>query len=257
MSGILLAKTMGRSQRARGPLPQRVRRTGGPRGARAHGRALADGHRPDELRDHARGGVLVRRVHDRQRPRSRSRSGTVVAFTTLQTRLLFPMQSLLSVGVEVQTSLALFGRIFEYLDLPDRHRRAPRRPRSRRGARRRAPGRGVVPVRPRTAPWTLRDITAEIPAGTQHGAGRRDRLGQDHARLPGGAPVRAPAGQREHRRRGHPRPQARLARGDRRARLPGDLPVPRLDPREPPLRLPGGDRRARSKTLPGRPRSTS
>ena len=44
--------------------------------------------------------------------------GTIVAFTTLQTRLLFPMQSLLSVGLEVQTSLALFGRIFEYLDLP-------------------------------------------------------------------------------------------------------------------------------------------
>jgi ATP-binding cassette subfamily B protein len=43
--------------------------------------------------------------------------GTVVAFTTLQTRLLFPMQQLLSVGLEVQTSLALFGRIFEYLDL--------------------------------------------------------------------------------------------------------------------------------------------
>ena len=36
--------------------------------------------------------------------------GTVVAFTTLQTRLLFPMQQLLSVGLEVQTSLALFGR---------------------------------------------------------------------------------------------------------------------------------------------------
>src|ERR1700682_72376 len=44
--------------------------------------------------------------------------GTVVAFTTLQTRLLFPIQSLLSVGLEVQTSLALFARIFEYLDLP-------------------------------------------------------------------------------------------------------------------------------------------
>ncbi len=44
--------------------------------------------------------------------------GTIVAFTTLQTRLLFPMQSLLSVGLEVQTSMALFGRIFEYLDLP-------------------------------------------------------------------------------------------------------------------------------------------
>jgi ATP-binding cassette, subfamily B, bacterial len=44
--------------------------------------------------------------------------GTVVAFTTLQTRLFFPMQSLLSVGIDVQTSLALFHRIFEYLDLP-------------------------------------------------------------------------------------------------------------------------------------------
>ncbi len=44
--------------------------------------------------------------------------GTVVAFTTLQTRLLFPIQSLLGVGVDVEASLALFDRIFEYLDLP-------------------------------------------------------------------------------------------------------------------------------------------
>jgi ATP-binding cassette, subfamily B, bacterial len=44
--------------------------------------------------------------------------GTVVAFTTLQTRLLFPLQSLLNVGLDVQTSLAMFARIFEYLDLP-------------------------------------------------------------------------------------------------------------------------------------------
>jgi len=44
--------------------------------------------------------------------------GTVVAFTTLQTRLLFPIQSLLGVQADMQTSLALFDRIFEYLDLP-------------------------------------------------------------------------------------------------------------------------------------------
>src|SRR6202047_5260726 len=44
--------------------------------------------------------------------------GTVVAFTTLQTRGLFPIQSPLSGGLAVQTSMALFGRIFEYLDLP-------------------------------------------------------------------------------------------------------------------------------------------
>jgi ATP-binding cassette subfamily B protein len=44
--------------------------------------------------------------------------GTLVAFTTLQTRLFFPIQSLLNVGIDVQTSTALFERIFEYLDLP-------------------------------------------------------------------------------------------------------------------------------------------
>ncbi|HEX8087078.1 MAG TPA: ABC transporter ATP-binding protein [Solirubrobacteraceae bacterium] len=43
--------------------------------------------------------------------------GTLVAFTTLQTRLFFPIQSLLNVGIDVQTSLALFDRIFQYLDL--------------------------------------------------------------------------------------------------------------------------------------------
>jgi ATP-binding cassette, subfamily B, bacterial len=43
--------------------------------------------------------------------------GTVVAFTTLQTRIFFPIQSLLNVGIDIQTSLALFDRIFQYLDL--------------------------------------------------------------------------------------------------------------------------------------------
>lgn len=44
--------------------------------------------------------------------------GTLVAFTTLQVGLFRPAVSLLRLGVEVQSSLALFGRIFEYLDLP-------------------------------------------------------------------------------------------------------------------------------------------
>jgi ATP-binding cassette subfamily B protein len=42
----------------------------------------------------------------------------LVAFTTLQTRLFFPIGSLLGVSLDVQTSLALFDRIFEYLDQP-------------------------------------------------------------------------------------------------------------------------------------------
>ncbi len=44
--------------------------------------------------------------------------GTLVAFTTLQTRLFFPIGSLLGVQLEVQSSLALFDRIFDYLDEP-------------------------------------------------------------------------------------------------------------------------------------------
>ncbi len=92
--------------------------------------------------------------------------GTVVAFTTLQTRLLFPMQQLLSVGVEVQTSLALFGRIFEYLDLPVDIVERP-------GARALSGVRGDVELQDvwfrysPDSPWTLEEIAARIPAGTR------------------------------------------------------------------------------------------
>jgi len=44
--------------------------------------------------------------------------GTLVAFTTLQSALFRPAVQLLSTGVDIQSSLELFGRIFEYLDLP-------------------------------------------------------------------------------------------------------------------------------------------
>ncbi|HMD52726.1 MAG TPA: ABC transporter ATP-binding protein [Solirubrobacteraceae bacterium] len=92
--------------------------------------------------------------------------GTVVAFTTLQTRVFFPIQSLLSVGLEVQTSLALFARIFEYLDLPVEIIERP-------GARALTDVRGDVRLEDvwfRYSPdsrWTLEDINAEIPAGTR------------------------------------------------------------------------------------------
>ncbi len=44
-------------------------------------------------------------------------AGTIIAFTTLQSRLFFPIGSLLQVSVELQGSLALFERIFGYLDI--------------------------------------------------------------------------------------------------------------------------------------------
>src|SRR4051812_48793560 len=89
---------------------------------------------------------------------------TLVAFTTLQTRLFFPVGSLLGVSLDVQTSLALFDRIFDYLDQP-------------------------VDIDERTAPhelteagdvvydgvwfrygddaWTLREASFRVPAGTK------------------------------------------------------------------------------------------
>ena len=44
--------------------------------------------------------------------------GTLVAFTTLQAQLFRPMVSLLRTGVDMQTSMAMFRRVFDYLDLP-------------------------------------------------------------------------------------------------------------------------------------------
>ena len=43
--------------------------------------------------------------------------GDIVAFTTLQSRLFFPLGQLLNVQVEIQGALALFDRIFEYLEM--------------------------------------------------------------------------------------------------------------------------------------------
>jgi ATP-binding cassette subfamily B protein len=44
-------------------------------------------------------------------------AGTIIAFTTLQSRLYFPVGRLLQVSVELQSSMALFERIYGYLDL--------------------------------------------------------------------------------------------------------------------------------------------
>jgi ATP-binding cassette, subfamily B, bacterial len=92
--------------------------------------------------------------------------GTVVAFTTLQTRLFFPVGSLLTVQIDVQTSLALFDRIFEYLDLRVDIRERP-------DAKPLPACRGDVVFEhvwfryDQEGPWTLRDVSFEVPAGTR------------------------------------------------------------------------------------------
>lgn len=52
-------------------------------------------------------------------------AGTVVAFTTVQARLLMPMMGLMRVALDLQTSSALFARIFEYLDMVPEIQDAP------------------------------------------------------------------------------------------------------------------------------------
>jgi ATP-binding cassette, subfamily B, bacterial len=88
--------------------------------------------------------------------------GTVVAFTTLQTRLLFPIQSLLSVGVDVQTSGALFARIFEYLDLPVDVKEGDTKLDEVRGAIR---FENVTLGYDPDGPPTLADVDIDVPAG--------------------------------------------------------------------------------------------
>jgi ATP-binding cassette subfamily B protein len=94
--------------------------------------------------------------------------GTLVAFTTLQTRLLFPIQSLLSVGVDVQSSLALFERVFDYLELPveidEREGAVALESESLLGSV--AFERVGFRYAP-DGPWTLRNVDLEIPPGTK------------------------------------------------------------------------------------------
>jgi ATP-binding cassette subfamily B protein len=86
----------------------------------------------------------------------------LVSFTTLQTRLFFPVGSLLGVGLDVQTSLALFDRIFEYLDQPVD---IEEKPEAIRVAEAGDVGFDHVWFRYGDE-WTLRDVSFTVPAGT-------------------------------------------------------------------------------------------
>jgi ATP-binding cassette subfamily B protein len=89
--------------------------------------------------------------------------GTLVAFTTLQARLFFPIGGLLGVQLEVHSSLALFDRIFDYLDQPVDI--VP-------GSRTLAGAKGHVEFsdvwfRYSDEAWTLEDVSFTVPAGTK------------------------------------------------------------------------------------------
>src|SRR3954468_3496609 len=161
VSGILLGKTMGRgdelADRFEGDslrlahLEVRDRMTG--RWGRAR---IRSGFAVMAAAVHWVGGLLLA---------NGSNAITIpvlVAFTTLQTRLFFPVGSLLGVGLDVQTSLALFDRIFEYLDQPvDIEEKADAI----------AAGRAGDVVFDEAwfrydEDWTLQDVSFTVPAGS-------------------------------------------------------------------------------------------
>jgi ATP-binding cassette subfamily B protein len=116
-------------------------------------------------------------------------AGTIVAFTTLQSRIFFPIGSMLQISNDVQTSFALFDRIFEYLDMPHDIKDAPDaivvEPEQVRGQVRMrhvkfhydTPPPDEVPISPSDEaaalavdqegprPWTLDDVDLEILPG--------------------------------------------------------------------------------------------
>jgi ATP-binding cassette, subfamily B, bacterial len=89
--------------------------------------------------------------------------GTVVAFTTLQTQLFFPIGRLLGVQVDVQSSLALFDRIYDYLDQPVDIVEGTR---ALEGTRGEVVFDAVSFRYDEGGPWTLEDVAFAVPPGT-------------------------------------------------------------------------------------------
>ena len=162
VSGILLGKTMGRS----GDLAERFS---------TESRRLAD----LEVRSRMTGRWMMSAIQmtfavmpalvywfagwSQARGSAVVSIGTLVAFTTLQTRLFFPIGSLLGVQLEVQSSLALFDRIFEYLDQPVdivEGTRTLDRPKGDVAF-------DLVCFRYDDDAWTLKDVSFTVPAGSK------------------------------------------------------------------------------------------
>jgi len=95
-------------------------------------------------------------------------AGTIVAFTTVQARLMFPLLGLMRVALDLQTSSALFARIFEYLDLTPAIVDAPDASPVDESALGRVQFDNVVfryPDAPEDYPATLRGVSLDIEPG--------------------------------------------------------------------------------------------
>ena len=181
-------------------------------------------------------------------------AGDIVAFTTLQSRLFFPIGSMLQVSTDVHSSLALFDRIFEYLDMEqeieDEPGALPLRDVARRGRARSRP----VPLRdppetatvpdlhPRTSrirsarEWTWTMSRSEIQPGQL--AALVGPSGAGKTTITYLVPRMYEVQRGAVRIDGHDVRTVTLEshRRDDRDGDAGDVPLPRHDPPEPPLR---------------------
>ena len=185
-------KTMGQSDELTERFRGESAAAGRARAAAAHGRPLGDVVDPDDVRGHAGAHLRHRRPRHGRRAAPTSRWARWSPSRRCRRGCSSPSAALLSVQADVQSSLALFDRIFEYLDLPVdiEERRGPDRAR-----------------RARTCAARCGSSTSSFayeagPAGRSqrrqlHGRARlegrdrrRDRQRQDDARLPGRAALR-------------------------------------------------------------------
>ena len=92
-------------------------------------------------------------------------AGTLVAFSVLQSRLFFPVRELTGVWLDIQTSAALFERVFEYLDLPHDVVDSPQaKPMAKDGLRGSVALRNVAFAYPQGS-WKLDDVSLSVSPG--------------------------------------------------------------------------------------------
>ncbi len=184
---------------------------------------------------------------------ARSRSARWSRSPPCRARLFNPLNALLRTGVQMQSSLALFARIFEYLDLPVDIDESPGAGRAARGPRRRAVLRGrQLRVRAGRADADRRLARRARRRPRSRSSARPAPARPRSATCSPGCTTWTPARSRS---TASTCATCRLADAglDGRRRLPGAVPAARVDRGQPPLRPPGRHRRGAGRGGPRRP----
>ena len=168
--------------------------------------------------------------------------GVIVAFVSfIQGRLYGPAAALAGIQVQIVSALAVFERIFDYLDMTPEEYDPPGRDRAAGRARRhRVRGRRLR-VRRRRATCSTASLSRFAPARWRRSSGRRARARRRSPACP--ALLRSAARARSRRRSRRANGDAGIAAPRHRHRHAGDLSLPRHDRQQSALRQARRDRR--------------